>query len=53
MDCIAAAGMGQYVQRDGSVSKVQLQAAAKAACAELHDEDGLAEVAAAAPVLME
>lgn len=33
--------MGQYVRRDASVSKGRLQAAAKAACAELHDVDGL------------
>eukprot|EP00036_Acanthoecidae_sp_10tr_P017538 CAMPEP_0206302544 /NCGR_PEP_ID=MMETSP0106_2-20121207/8777_1 /ASSEMBLY_ACC=CAM_ASM_000206 /TAXON_ID=81532 /ORGANISM="Acanthoeca-like sp., Strain 10tr" /LENGTH=184 /DNA_ID=CAMNT_0053733313 /DNA_START=1 /DNA_END=555 /DNA_ORIENTATION=- len=33
-----AAGMGHYVQRDAKVSKQVLETAARAACAELHDD---------------
>lgn len=37
----AAAGLGGYVKRDGVIAKEVLQAAAKAACAELaHDSAG-------------
>lgn len=36
----AAAGLGGYVKRDGVIAKEVLQAAAKAACAELaHDSE--------------